>query len=152
MLAMLMDYQPLHLVLLWQVFMMDGVGATGVATPHSASYGASKRALPQLTLSLAKECKGTGVSVHIVSPGMVMTDLLCTEENLEKRNTVRIFNILAELPQTVSDWMVPRMRGITGTGKYFRFLTAHGVVWRFATMAWRKDRLLKMPPHRIKGE
>ena len=38
--------------------------------------GATKRALVQLKDSLASECAGTGVGVHIVSPGMVATDLL----------------------------------------------------------------------------
>jgi chlorophyll(ide) b reductase len=125
---------------------MDGRGALGEATPESAAYGATKRAIPQLARSLAKECKGTGVSVHTVSPGMVVTGLLVPEDQrTTNRGLIRIVNILAELPETVAEWMVPRLRGVKGTGKYFRFLTAHGVLYRFATAPFRTHRLLPMP-------
>lgn len=134
-----------------QVFNMDGRGATGGATVGGAAYGASKRALPQLTQTLAAECRGSGVSVHITSPGMVITDLLVREEDRSNPSFVRIMNILAEQPATVADWMVPRMRGVTGNGKYFKFLTAPGVIWRFAN-AWRlRNRLLPMPAKAAKA-
>lgn len=134
-----------------QVFNMDGRGATGGATVGGAAYGASKRALPQLTQTLAAECKGSGVSVHITSPGMVITDLLVREEDRSNPSFVRIMNILAEQPATVADWMVPRMRGVTGNGKYFKFLNAPGVIWRFAN-AWRlRNRLLPMPAKAAKA-
>mmetsp|Transcript_12694 Transcript_12694/g.32035 ORF Transcript_12694/g.32035 Transcript_12694/m.32035 type:complete len:309 (-) Transcript_12694:51-977(-) len=134
-----------------KVFNMDGRGATGGATVGGAAYGASKRALPQLTQTLAAECKGSGVSVHITSPGMVITDLLVREEDRSNPSFVRIMNILAEQPATVADWMVPRMRGVTGNGKYFKFLTAPGVIWRFAN-AWRlRNRLLPMPAKAAKA-
>ena len=126
---------------------MDGRGALGEATPEAAAYGATKRAVPQLARSLAKECRGSNVSVHTVSPGMVVTDLLIPKEQRDtNRSLVRIVNILAEFPETVAEWMVPRLRGVTGTGKYFRFLTAHGVIYRFVTAGMRTNRLLPMPP------
>ena len=37
-------------------------------------------------------------------------------------------------------WLVPRMRGVSGGGKYFKFLTTLGVMYRFATAASRKNR------------
>lgn len=59
----------------------------GQPTPGNAAYGACKRGLVQLCASLAAEAReankaasaGSGggqVFVHIVSPGMVATDLL----------------------------------------------------------------------------
>eukprot|EP00191_Tetraselmis_sp_GSL018_P001903 CAMPEP_0177610470 /NCGR_PEP_ID=MMETSP0419_2-20121207/19798_1 /TAXON_ID=582737 /ORGANISM="Tetraselmis sp., Strain GSL018" /LENGTH=398 /DNA_ID=CAMNT_0019105781 /DNA_START=210 /DNA_END=1406 /DNA_ORIENTATION=- len=116
-----------------KVFLMDGRGSLGEATPLSAAYGATKRAIPQLGRTLAKECRGTGVGVHVASPGMVVTGLLLGGSGRQDRRLVRAINVLAETPDTVAEWMVPRMRGAAGTGGYFRFLTAPGVLWRFAT-------------------
>jgi chlorophyll(ide) b reductase len=58
------------------VFIMDGAGATGMATPNFATYGYSKAGIPQLLKSAQGESHGTGVVVHGMSPGMVLTDLL----------------------------------------------------------------------------
>ena len=48
----------------------------GNPTPGNAAYGATKRALVQLKDSLAAEVRGSPVGVHMLSPGMVATDLL----------------------------------------------------------------------------
>ena len=58
------------------MFLLDGAGSRGTATANSATYGATKAAMPQLLRSLAAEVKGSPVSVHLASPGMVATDLL----------------------------------------------------------------------------
>lgn len=58
------------------VWLVDGNGARGNATPGNAAYGASKRALTQLLRSLVAETRGTSCAVHMFSPGMVATDLL----------------------------------------------------------------------------
>lgn len=69
------------------VFNTVGSGVKGGGTPGYATYGATKRGLPQLTASLVKEIDegvqgypkqqtpGT-VQVHSCSPGMVFTKLL----------------------------------------------------------------------------
>ena len=59
--------------------------------------------------SLAKEAKGTGVTVHLASPGMVATDLLAASVAHNPR-VASILNILAEEPRTVARWLAPRMR------------------------------------------
>ena len=128
------------------IFNMDGSGSRGNATASSLAYGASKAALPQISKTLASETRGTAVRCHLASPGMVTTELLLRDANAR---ALRIFNILAEPPETVARWLVPRMRAAhvqqTPSGLYLRFLTPPSVVWRFATAAWRKDRLIKVP-------
>ena len=69
------------------IFNTVGSGVKGGGTPGYATYGATKRGLPQLTASLVKEIdegvqgyekkktKGT-IQVHSISPGMVFTKLL----------------------------------------------------------------------------
>ena len=62
-----------------------------------------------LQASLAAEARGTGVAVHMASPGMVATDLLAASAENNPR-AARILNILAEEPHTVARWLAPRMR------------------------------------------
>jgi chlorophyll(ide) b reductase len=119
------------------IFNMDGRGADGKATPGQAAYGATKRALPQLTATLVREAEGSGVGVHTLSPGMVLTDLLLTNITPE---AARIFNILAERPETVARWLVERVRKVEGSGQYIRYLTTPKIIWRFATAWQRKNR------------
>ncbi|KAL3782772.1 hypothetical protein HJC23_003093 [Cyclotella cryptica] len=69
------------------IFNTVGSGVKGGGTPGYATYGATKRGLPQLTASLVKEIdegvqgyekkktKGS-IQVHSLSPGMVFTKLL----------------------------------------------------------------------------
>lgn len=119
------------------IFNMDGYGANGRATPGLAAYGATKRSIPQLTATLVKEINGTNVGVHTLSPGMVLTDLLLRDTPLEAK---RIYNILAERPETVAHFLVERVRKVQGTGQYIRFLTNAKIAWRFATAWARKNR------------
>lgn len=73
---------------------------------------------------------------------MVVTDLLLSSST--GKGALKIFNILAERPETTAAWLVPRMRGAISkpSGEYLKFLTPTGVAWRFATAPWRRNRLI----------
>ena len=52
------------------------LGTVGSTNPNSRMphYYAAKGALANLTVSLAKEVSGTGITVNLVSPGLILTD------------------------------------------------------------------------------
>ena len=150
---------------------IDGAGSSGMTTPNFATYGYTKAGVPQLAATLNAELQRAAVGslshsskaalqrigVHTASPGMVVTDLLMGGVDFSPQGckTRRVFNILAESPDTVAAWLVPRLRGLvtsnrryvagsaedmevelTGPprrGEYLRYLTPAGVVWRFAS-------------------
>jgi hypothetical protein len=131
-----------------------------MATPRYASYGYVKAGLVQLKASLLKENKKSSfpgkVSIHNLSPGMVITDLLMGD-SVEKAqangrqalgkesSSFWIFNILAERACDVAAWLVPRTRACylesKAPGQEILFLTPAGVVWRFVTAFMRRNRL-----------
>lgn len=58
------------------------------------------------------------MAIHIASPGMVATELLLGGD--KDARATRFINILTEDAAVVAAWLVPRMRGVTGTGAYFK--------------------------------
>eukprot|EP00775_Hariotina_reticulata_P011450 gene11450-11596_t len=122
------------------IFIMDGAGADGSATPQYAAYGSTKASFPQLAATLRAELSSTHVGVHVLSPGMMLTDLLL--EGATQANK-QAFNILCEHPETVAAFLVPRVRsavccGLNGT--YFKYLTPASAIYRLLTAAWRINR------------
>lgn len=141
------------------IVFVDGAGTSChnnfyvMSTPKNAVYGITKAPLIQLQKTMEEECKGTGIGIHIISPGMMITDLLLGGNGRGKilrdhyrnshnpvvtivgndhselntnpfhttpslvpylnRRTAHIFNILAEYPETVAEYMVPRLRTLT---------------------------------------
>jgi chlorophyll(ide) b reductase len=87
--------------------------------------------------SLNAELKGKhDFAVHIASPGMVATELLLGGEEKDQ-GAAKIINILAEEAEVVAAWLVPRMRGVRRSGKYFKcespltvvLCLLHAMVW-----------------------
>lgn len=117
------------------VFNMDGAGADGNATPRFAAYGATKRSLDQLNKSVRAElsiAKISNVGIHAISPGMVTTELLMA--GADNRFSRLMINCLAEEPETMADFLVPRIREVPEKvetsflpsiflGQYIKFLT-----------------------------
>lgn len=130
--------RPLH------VFIMDGSGTRGNSTPDYTAYGASKRSVPQLVSSLNAEAKGTNLRFHTLSPGMVLTDLLLAGNPTPRVR--RVFNFLADEPETVSEDLVPRIRSAIMSDKptsYIAFLTIPKALYRLATgflLGFRKNK------------
>jgi chlorophyll(ide) b reductase len=129
------------------VFLFDGAGTDGMTTPRFLTYGATKAGLIQTMRTLNAELKlaARAPCVNLVQPGMVLTDLLLRSRTTVEPELRHVFNILCETPDVVAAWLVPRLqaacrRGAAGT--HIRFLTKLGVVGRFLTSRWRRNRLI----------
>jgi NAD(P)-dependent dehydrogenase (short-subunit alcohol dehydrogenase family) len=119
---------------------MEGMGSNGMIRPGLTTYGATKRALTYLTDSLAGEVEGTPVTVHHLSPGMVVTDLLTGGYTPEEFARVqRILRILADPVETVTPWLADRVLAGARNGGRVAWLTRRKAMWRFMT-AFRRGR------------
>lgn len=125
------------------IVLMAGAGSNGRSTPGNLAYGASKAALVQLKTSLAKELKGTSIAVHLMSPGMVATDLLL--QYATNNRSIWGINALAEEPETVGKWAVGEIRWGPCNGQDFTYLTAKGAMWRLfkGMLGFNKGRFVK---------
>mmetsp|Transcript_44090 Transcript_44090/g.92734 ORF Transcript_44090/g.92734 Transcript_44090/m.92734 type:complete len:332 (-) Transcript_44090:1486-2481(-) len=122
------------------VFNTVGSGVKGGGTPGYATYGATKRGLPQLTASLVKEIdegvqgypkketKGT-IQVHSLSPGMVFTKLLLDDSTPELRKFP--FGVLAAQPEEVAADLVPKILAQKTNGGIVEFLTTDRILTKF---------------------
>ena len=109
--------------------------------PRVTLYGTSKRALTYFTRSLMREVEGTRVKVGLLSPGMVMTDLLVGElpqDPDELRKFKKIVNILADDVETVTPYLVQRMLSANKNGVHIKWLTNTKATFRFMTSPFRR--------------
>lgn len=117
------------------IFNMDGLGADGRIIPGTITYATSKRSIPMIAKGVSQEISHVGI--HTISPGMVLTDLLLKNTKRESR---KIFNVLAERPEIVADFLVNKMRNATGTNQYYKYLTTRKVLMRFLLFWKYKNR------------
>ena len=122
------------------IFNTVGSGVKGGGTPGYATYGATKRGLPQLTASLVEEIdngvqgydkvetQGT-VQVHSLSPGMVFTKLLLDDSTPELRKFP--FGVLAAQPEEVAADLVPKILAQKSNGGIVEFLTTDRILTKF---------------------
>ena len=130
------------------IYSMEGLGSNDMIQKKTILYGTSKRALTYFMKGLAKELQGTGVIAGRLSPGMMLTDFITKTPDgsvaaIETDARFRkIFNILADKPETVAAFFVPRMMCNTKNDKQIAWLTGGKAAWRFLTAPWRSHRLV----------
>ncbi len=120
------------------VYNMEGFGSNGQTGDGMSVYGASKRGVHYLTAALRKDLGDSPVRVGVLSPGIVVTDLLMGDyedhpERLEEAK--RIFNILGDHIEPVTAWLAD---GIVAGRSELRWLTRRKAAVRFATASFRK--------------
>ena len=129
-----------------QIFNMEGLGSDGRMQFGFTPYGTTKYALRYFTKSLQKEAKDNPVMVGIMSPGMVVTDMLVhdfKDKPHEWERTKRIFNILADDVETVTTWLVEKMLANDKDDANFQWLTRSKIALRFLTAPFKKRDLFK---------
>jgi len=119
------------------IWNMEGFGSNGQTMAKYGPYGTTKYGLRYFTKVLAKECADTPVSVCYLSPGMVITDMLISEEMRNGPDWSKkrgIYNILADRVDVVTPWLVDNVLANDGkNGAAVRWLTTPKVIWRFLT-------------------
>eukprot|EP00457_Paulinella_chromatophora_P010557 gb/GEZN01010665.1/.p1 GENE.gb/GEZN01010665.1/~~gb/GEZN01010665.1/.p1 ORF type:complete len:319 (-),score=20.78 gb/GEZN01010665.1/:220-1176(-) len=123
-----------------RIFNTEGGGTNQMATENYGVYGFTKAGYVQFLKTINKELKTkklSKIAVHNIQPGIVFSEMTvhCQPQNRW------LFSVLGEYPDTVASWLVPRIRGVSGTGQLIRFLTFPGVMWRFSTAYFRRNRL-----------
>ena len=131
-----------------QIWNMEGLGSNNMIVEKTVLYGTTKHALTYFTKGLAKELAGTPVLAGRLSPGMMLTDFITKTPDGEKSSVTeekrfqRIFNILADKPETVASFFVPRMLSNTKNNAHLVWLTQAKAMGRFMTSAFVKRKLL----------
>jgi NAD(P)-dependent dehydrogenase (short-subunit alcohol dehydrogenase family) len=128
------------------IYNMEGFGSDGRKMKKLSVYGTSKKALNYFTESLIKEAKDTNVIIGLLSPGMVITDLLLDpvdENSPERKQFVKIVNILGDKVETVTPFLVKGMINNRKNGKAIRWLTTAKVFGKFFMSLFRKRKLIE---------
>lgn len=129
------------------IYNMEGLGSDGRVISGSIIYGTAKRAVRYFTRGVAKEAADTGVCIGRLSPGMVLTDFLLKdiEEDTPKNiQTKKIFNILADRPETVATFLCKEIIKNTKNNSYIAWLTTSKILIRFLFAFRRKNKFFKV--------
>lgn len=124
-----------------QIWNMEGFGSGGQTSPGMVAYGATKRAVNYINKALQKEVKGSPVQVCTLSPGIVVTELLTGDYDLDSEEWVKarkIFNILGDKVETVTPWLVDRVLATNKSGATVAWLTAGKAFSRFMRAGFSK--------------
>ena len=130
------------------IYSMEGLGSNNMIQIKTILYGTTKHALTYFMKGFARELEGTGVIAGRLSPGMMLTDFITKtpdgnhSEVVEDEKFKKIFNILADKPETVAEFFVPRILKNTKNDAQIVWLTTKKAAWRFMTAGFRKDRLI----------
>jgi len=126
-----------------QLYNMEGFGSNGRVADGISVYGSTKRALTYFTESLIVETKNTPVQVCLLSPGIVVTDLLIQDyDGMPEKweSAKRIFNIIGDTVETVTPALVEKMLA-NKDGKKVEWLTSGKAAFRFMTAPFKKRNL-----------
>jgi len=131
------------------IYSMEGLGSNNMIQVKTILYGTTKHALTYFMRGLAKELDGTGVIAGRLSPGMMLTDFITKSPDGAESEVIsdlkfkKLFNILADKPETVAAFFVPKMLCNTKNDVRIAWLTNRKAAWRFMTSGLRKNRLIQ---------
>jgi len=131
-----------------QIWSMEGLGSNDMIQEKTILYGTSKRALTYFMRGLAKELAHTPVKSGRLSPGMMLTDFITKTPEGDESPVIhderfrKVFNILADPPDKVAAFFVPRILANTRNDAHLVYLTNAKAAARFMTAPFKKRRLI----------
>jgi glucose 1-dehydrogenase len=129
-----------------KIINMAGSGTDrGSNTPWMSAYGSTKAAIARLTFAVAQEYKHTGISVMLLHPGLVRTDLVSSDNPTpELSRQLATFNTILDIfaqPPLVAAKLAVRMASSwsdSKTGIYLSALNGRRKKWLLFTYSFRK--------------
>lgn len=129
-----------------QIYNVEGYGSNDAMMLGLTLYGTSKRAVTYFTQALAKESqeltKGD-VKIGRIAPGIMITNFI-TNANGDKskivldEKTKKIYNILADYPATIANFVVNKIVRNTKNDIRINWLTNGRAFRKFLSYAFRK--------------
>jgi NAD(P)-dependent dehydrogenase (short-subunit alcohol dehydrogenase family) len=141
MLATYIAYNRMVVQRFGAIYNMEGLGSDGRIISGLIPYGTSKRAVRYFTEGFAKEVQDGPVIVGTIRPGMVLTDLLLDplrKNPPNKKQMIRIYNILANEVDTVTPFLVKKMTENKKNGAKIAWLTTGGFMMKFLMSPFSK--------------
>ena len=123
------------------IYNMEGWGSNGRHMDRLNAYGMTKAAVRYFTRGLAREVRKTGLVVGALSPGMMVTDFLTEPMKDDPERMARsrkIFNIIADKPETVARYLAPRILSNRKNGASIVWGGTGKLLWRFASAPFVK--------------
>lgn len=131
------------------IYSMEGLGSNRMIQVKTVLYGTTKHALTYFMKGLAKELEGTGVIAGRLSPGMMVTEFITkmpaegSAELFQNPQFKRVFNALADRPETVAKFFIPRILKNNRNNVEITWLTNHKAAFRFVISSFRKDQWIE---------
>ena len=127
------------------IYFVEGFGYDGNARPRLSIYGTSKRGVDFFVDGLREDIREAGLNVQVGSiiPGIMITDFLYRAVGEDGRleipaKTKKVYNILGDYPETIAQYMVPKILANTKPYAKFAWLTNARAAARFMTAGFRK--------------
>ena len=130
------------------IYSMEGLGSNNMIQVKTILYGTTKHALTYFMKGLAKELEGSGVTAGRLSPGMMLTDFITKTPEGNPSDIVtndefkKVFNILADKPETVAAFLVPKILSNKKNDAHIMWLTNLKAAYRFISAPFHKRKLI----------
>ena len=127
------------------IYNIEGYGSNDAMMLGFNMYGTSKRAVTHFTVALAKELdeRHSTVRAGRLSPGIMVTDFLTNASGAGQKidlpdKTKRFYNIVAEKPDVVAQFLVKKMLMDPKNNVHINRLTAGRLLAHFVTALFTK--------------
>ena len=128
------------------IYNMGGMGSDGRMHDGLVMYGTTKYGVSYFTRGLAKETKGSSIIVGMISPGMIVTDMIkeqYTDRPEEWERAKKIFNIIATPVEEVAPWIAVRVLRNEKSGVSISYMSRWKFLLRFLSSPFKRRDLFE---------